>query len=71
MSPPSSGSKGEPSMKLADAGSLACLLILLVSCLVYNSTLKMEAIYSSEMLRTLLITQRYKPEDRTPIISVF
>jgi hypothetical protein len=41
----------------------ACRLLLLVSCLAYSSTLKMEAIYSSETSGCLLSTSHNNPED--------
>jgi hypothetical protein len=40
-------------------------LFLLVSCLLYSSTLMMEATYSSETSSCLRTTRRYNPEDRT------
>jgi hypothetical protein len=40
-------------------------LFLLVSCLVYSSTLKMEATYSSETSGCLRTIRRYNPEDQT------
>jgi hypothetical protein len=39
--------------------------LLLVSYLAYSSNLKMEAIYSFETSNFVLISRRYKPEDRT------
>jgi hypothetical protein len=49
---------GEGNLSLAQAYSL----ILLVSCFVYSSTLKMEAVCSSEMLCSLRTTRRYNRE---------
>jgi hypothetical protein len=43
----------------------SCYLLLLVSCLAYSSTLKMEAVCSNEMLGTLLTTLCYNPQDPT------
>jgi hypothetical protein len=45
--------------------SLDSRLLLLVSCLAYCSSLKIEAIYYSETLGCLLTTRYYNPEDRT------
>jgi hypothetical protein len=45
ISPPSSGSKNKPSMKMGDKQSSNFTL---VSCLAYSSTLKMEAVCSFE-----------------------
>jgi hypothetical protein len=41
----------------------AWCLLLLISCLAYSSTLKMEAICSSETSGCLQITRGYNPED--------
>jgi hypothetical protein len=46
--PLSSGLKNKPSKKPVEAGSSACRLLLLASCLPYSSTLTLEVIYSSE-----------------------
>jgi hypothetical protein len=45
-------------------GFWPCRLILIVSCLAYSPTLKMEAICSSETLGSLRTTRRYNPDDR-------
>jgi hypothetical protein len=46
-------------------GKLILHLLLLVPCLAYSSTLKMEVICCSKILSSLQITQHCKPEDRT------
>jgi hypothetical protein len=56
ISPPSSGSKNKTGNKNLS------LRLLLVSCLPYSSTLKMEAICSSEMSAYLRTIRRYNPE---------
>jgi hypothetical protein len=43
----------------------ACLLLLLVICLAYSSTLKMEELSCSETSGSVRATQHYNPEDRT------
>jgi hypothetical protein len=48
MSPPSSGSKSKLNKKAARARALLATGFMLVSCLAYSSTLKMEAVCSSE-----------------------
>jgi hypothetical protein len=44
--------------------SSACRLLLLVCCMAYSSTLKMEVIRASGMLDCLRTTRRYNPEVR-------
>jgi hypothetical protein len=46
--PPSSGLNSKPSKKILKFGSLLAACFMLVSCLAYSSTLKMEAAHSSE-----------------------
>jgi hypothetical protein len=55
ISSPCSWPKSRPRKKTADRAQLASLL-LLVSCFVYSSTLKMKAICSSETSRSILAT---------------
>jgi hypothetical protein len=43
----------------------ACRLVLVVFCLSYSSTLKMEAIYSAKMLGGFRNTRCYNPEHLT------
>jgi hypothetical protein len=57
-SPPSSGSNIIPIKKPAET----CRLLLLASCLSYFSTLKLEAIYSSERSGSLRPTRCYSPK---------
>jgi hypothetical protein len=52
---------------IKECSSSDCLLLLLVS---YSSTLKMDAICSSETSGSVRTTRRYKPEDRTLHASI-
>jgi hypothetical protein len=45
--------------------SSTCRLLLLVPCLAYSSTLKVEGICFAKILSSLQITQHCKPEDHT------
>jgi hypothetical protein len=58
-------SHGHENLKSSYKPNSVCRLLLLVSCLAYSSTLKIEAICSSETLACLRTTRHYNPEDRT------